>query len=359
MDLVLSQQAPAHSGQRFDLADFVDTRDLRRMGFRGDAADTAMFLRQLTYIFQQTYDIKYPELKARSLIPVDNRVGPGAESYLWRQYDKKGTAKIVQNYADDFPNVEISGREFQTRIYSVGASYQYTMQDLRAASMAGLPLESRKAETARRVMENFLESVACLGLNNGAALGQDLSIPHLSGDALPMYGLANAPNIIQGGSSGYTTVDWTASTTTVQSILADVTALQKTIFDTSLGVHAPNTLVLPTAIYSKLASTPRSPTFTDDTMLQYILKASPWLQSIEYWVPLDSAGKKQDTTTVGGRILCYEKSPENMQLIVPQEFEQLPPQMLGMAFKIPCHMRVGGVSVRYPKSIAYLDGAAG
>lgn len=347
-------ERPYGSGERFDLSDFVTSQTLQALtGRRFDAADTAVFLRQLTYIYQQTYDIKYPELKARQFIPVDNRVGPGADSFVWRQYDKKGTAKVVQNYADDFPNAEIIGKEFQSRVVSLGASYQYTLQDMRAAAMAGLPLETRKAETARRVMENLVESLAAYGLNQTQP-GQDLDPVQETGDSIQFYGLTNFPNI----QTSTTTNNWTSGST-VQQILADVNALQNLVFKNTKGVHMPNTLLLPTDIYGYLATTPRSPTFTDDTMLQYILKQSPWLESIDYWVPLDTAGKKQDGTTVGGRIMCYQRDPEVLQMVIPQEFEQLPPQMIGMSFKIPCHMRYGGVTVRYPKALAYLDGAAG
>ncbi len=351
---VILSERPFGSGERFDLADCVTPQMLTTIsGRRFDANDTAIFLRQLTYVYSQTYDKKYPELKARSLIPVDTRVGSGAETFVWRQFDKKGQAKVIQNYADDFPNVEVTGREFSGRVVSFGASYQYSLQDLRAASMAGLPLETRKADTARRVMENLVEYCAAFGMD-----GTHGTISQETGDANPMYGLTNSPNILQGGTAGYTTHNWLTGST-VQQILADVNQLQSLIFTTSLGIHMPNTLVLPTDIYAYLATTPRSPTFTDDTMLQYILKQSPWLKSIEYWIPLNTAGKMQDTTTTGGRIMCYEKDPENLSLVIPQEFEQLPPQMIGMAFKVPCHMRFGGVTVRFPKSIAYLDGAGG
>jgi hypothetical protein len=339
--------------ERFDLADFITPSILTAMsGQRFDAADTAIFLRQLTDVYQQTYDIKYPDLKARQLVPVDSRVNPGADSFLWRQFDRRGQAKIVENYADDFPNVEVIGKEYQGRIYSGGVSYQYTLQDLRAASMAGLPLETRKANTARRVMEELVEKIACTGMVLTNA-------PVQASDSIPIYGLANNPNILAGGSAGYTALNWIGTSTTVAQVLADVNALQKTVFDTSLGIHMADTLVLPTKVYSYLATTPRSPTYTDDTMLQFILKQSPWLKEITYWNQLDTAGKLQDTSTTGPRILLYEKSPENMQLVIPQEFEQLPPQLVKMSFIIPCHMRVGGVTVRYPKSVAYLDGATG
>jgi hypothetical protein len=340
-------------GQRFDLADFITPAALQALtGQRFDVADTAVFLRQITQIYEQTYDIKYADLKARKFIPVDSRVNPGADSFVWRQFDRRGVAHVVNNYADDFPNAEVVGKEYQTRVLSAGVSYQYTLQDLRAASMAGFPLETRKANTARRVMEELIENVACTGMVNTNA-------PVNANDTIPIYGLTNFPNILQGGTGGYTTLNWLAPTTTVAQVLADVNALQKTIFDTSLGVHTPTTLLLPTKIYSYLATTPRSPTFTEDTMLQYILKQSPWLKEIDFWAPLDTAGLKQDTVTIGPRIMLYEKNAENLQLVIPQEFEQLPPQMIKMSFVVPCHSRFAGVTVRYPKSIAYLDGATG
>lgn len=332
-------------GQKLRLDEVVTPDFFRNLGVRLDANETAMFLRQLTDVYQQTYDIKYPDLKARQLIPVDNRVNAGAESFLWRQFDMRGKAKVVQNYADDFPNAEVLGKEFQTRIVSLGDSYQYTVQDLRAASMAGIPLETRKAETARRVMENLVESIACTGLPVTE-----------TGDALPIYGIANFPNI----NKLTTTTNWLSASTAVSAILADVNAMQKKIFDTTLGVFGQNvTLVLPTQPFSNLSTTSRSPTFTDDSVLQYILKQSPWIKSIEYWPYLDTAGKLQDGTTAGPRALLYERTPEVCQLVIPQEFEQLPPQQIGMSFKIPCHMRIGGVTVRYPLAICALDGMSG
>ena len=114
-----------------------------------DANETAMFTRQLEAIYAQTYDIKYPDNKARMLIPADGRPGPGAESFTYRQFDIFGEARVIHNYANDFPNAEVQGKEFNQKIKGIGVSYQYTIQDLRAASMAGVPLEERKASAFR------------------------------------------------------------------------------------------------------------------------------------------------------------------------------------------------------------------
>ena len=76
-----------------------------------------------------------------------------------------------------------------------------------------------------------------------------------------------------------------------------------------------------------------------------------------------------DAPRLGERVLDHEgddpigggdlNAAHPSVFVIPQEFEQLPPQMVNLMFKIPCHMRVGGIRVSYPKSIVALDGAAG
>lgn len=360
MGVSLSLSRPLASGEGFDLARIITPGVLENMtGQRHDAASTAFFLRELTQIYETTYDVKYADKVARTLLDVDTRINPGAESFVWRQYDKVGLAKVVDSYAEDFPNVEVQGKEFQTRLVSIGASYQYTLQDLRAAQMAGLPLEAKKAQIVREVMENAIESIACVGLLGSPAL---LGAPAAQSatDYTQLFGLANFPNIIAGGTSGYTTNSWL--TATVAQIMADINGMQKAIFTQSKGVHRADTLVLGTDAYAVLATTDRSQTYTDDTLLQYVLKQSPWLKQIIYWPALDTAGTLYNggsPSGAGPRVLMMERKPENAQLVISQEFEQLPPQLRNMAFRVPCHMRTGGVTVRYPLSIAYLDGTSG
>ena len=45
-----------------------------------DAKFTAVLEKQLEFIKTRTYDIVYPEMKARQLIPVNNDGNPGAET---------------------------------------------------------------------------------------------------------------------------------------------------------------------------------------------------------------------------------------------------------------------------------------
>lgn len=331
-------------------------RDSIYNGLRHDASQTMMFARQLEYIYTQTYDILYPEFKARLLVPVDTRVPSGAESFTYRSYEKKGQAKIVHNYGEDFPNADAVANEFPQKVVSLGCSYKFSIQDMRAAALAGVPLEAKKAEAARWAMESLLEDLAAVGDASGLT---------------PMLGLANgfgipattklSPNTVNAGDI---TGSWAAqihaaeasggiTAATVSAILGDLLAMWYTVFNGTLGVHRPNTLALPTSSYGVLATTMRSPTFTTDTLLQYLMNllAPQGLKEIEFWNRLDTAGAAGTT-----RAIMYEKSDANEGLIIPQEFEQFAPQPKGMEFTIPCHMRSGATEVRYPKSATTMDG---
>ncbi len=79
---------------------------------RLDASESPIFLRAAEHIMAQTYDIEYPMYKALQLIPISGEGGPGANTITYRQFNSKGIAKIVNNYATDFPNVEVTGVEF-------------------------------------------------------------------------------------------------------------------------------------------------------------------------------------------------------------------------------------------------------
>lgn len=49
---------------------------------RMDAGESIFFARELEYIKAKTYDIKFPQLKARELLPVEFEANAGAESTL-------------------------------------------------------------------------------------------------------------------------------------------------------------------------------------------------------------------------------------------------------------------------------------
>lgn len=301
-----------------------------------DAGESAFFARQLEEIRARTYDIKLIQLKARMLLPVDNSVNPGADVVTYRQFTPNGLAKIVTSYADDLPRNDVFGKEFTAKIRSVGASYGYNIQEIRAAQMTGLPLEQRKANVARRAVEETIDKIAQSGDADHGLVGF-LNQANASIYTVPADGT---------GASAL----WSAKTPDL--ILRDMNGISSFIVQNTKEVEQPDTLLLPIAQYTRIATTPwNSANASNVTILDMFLRNNPWVKMVEPWYALAGAG-----AAGADRMVCYRRDPDALMLVIPQEFEQFPPQQRGLEFLIPCHARCGGVQVFYPLSIAYGDG---
>lgn len=305
----------------------------RKDDYNLDTNESAIFSRQLEFVKSNTYDIKYKNLKATTLLPVSTEAPSGAKFITYRQYGQVGIAKIVSDYANDFPRVDIFGKEVQANVRSIGASYGYSIDEIRAAQMAGLNLEQRRANAARRASDEKVDKIAWEGdTENG------------------LQGFINFPGIteytVAAGASTFKT--WISKTP--DEIVADVTGMVDAIVEPTKGREAPDTLLLPMSQYL-LISNKRMTDGNTMTVLQYILKNNAFISTIEWVVELKEAG---DSGT--DRMMAYARDSEHLTLEIPQPFEQFAPQQKGMEFIIPCHQKTGGVIVYYPLSIAYGDG---
>lgn len=296
---------------------------------RHDANETLAFARGLEYVYSQTYDVKYPELMARQILPVDYSVPNGAKQHTYRQFDMEGEAAIVDDSANDFPNVEGSGLEFTGKVVSIGDSYRYSINDLRQAQMLGLNLDTMKAQIARKIMERKLDQLACLG-----------------DTATGLLGIARHTSI---GSIGGQTGTW--SNATAEQIQADIDNMLVKVNNDTKGAQEANTLVLPVGLYNTL----RVKYFTAGGFRRSVMEEIQTRNSqlrILKWSRLETANGSN-----GRRVIVGQFDPETCAMIVPQEFEQLPPQPKAMSLVVSCHMRFGGVTVRYPKAFIYQDNA--
>jgi len=306
---------------------------------RLDSNESLFLQRQLDYIKQQTYDIKYAELKARKLIPVSSEADPGAENIFYRQYDQAGLAKIISNYADDLPDADVIGKEYSATVKTLGASYKYSIQEMRAAVYGNVPLEQRKANAARRAIAQKENKIAFYG---DAASG--------------LVGLFNAPNVtsvsIPATGTGATT-QWVNKTP--DQILYDMNFVANTVVSVSLGVENPDTMLLPLAQYNYVSSTARS-TYSDKTILNYFLENNPYIKQVEWVNELLGAGTSGSGAAPYSRMYAYRRSPEVLTLEIPSDFEQLEMEKRNLVYHVPCIERCGGVLVYYPLALAYGDG---
>ena len=298
-----------------------------------DAKFTAVLNDQLEAIKAATYDIKFAVLKARLFIPVSNEVDTGATSITYRQWTEYGVAKIIANYADDLELVNALVEEFTSPVKSIGKAYQFTVQDLRASAMSGARLDSRLATAARNAIERGIEQIAAFG-----RIGTDPS----GG----LTGLLNHPNVPL-----VTPITGSWASATPAQIVADLNKIVASVVTSTLETHTPNTILMSSDLFEIINQTPIA-VDNQTTILRSFLANNVYITDIDTWQPTELA----DAGGTGPRLVCYFRDPEVLELEIPQEFEQFPPEARNLSFIVNCHARVGGVIIHYPFAIAYMDG---
>lgn len=305
---------------------------------RFDELEQIFFAKELEYVKAKTYDVKYPPYMARNLIPVSPEANNGAETIKYEQYDRAGFAKIVSNYAKDFPRVDIKAKEFISPVRSLGASYGYNFQEVRAAAMAGKPLQQRRANAAKEVHVAKEHQIAMFG-------DEDYNLP----------GFLNNPNILTGtvpnDGSGPSTL-W--STKTQDQILRDMFLAFDAPFNNTNGVESfTDTLLLPNEQYAYISATPRSTT-SDTTILEFFRRVRPGATVMPVW-DLADGNYPASFPYSGNLMIAYYRNPDRLTMEIPQDFEQLPPDKELGDWVIPTHQRVGGTIIYYPLSVAVYD----
>ena len=292
------------------------THTLRQIGARFDAGETAIFTRQLEHVKAEIVDAEFPALRAREFIPQESGVNPGADTFTWREFTRVGLAEMISNYSTDLPDVTEYGQENKSPIESIGVSFKYNLQEVKAAGMSGYALESRRGIIAREAIERKIDKVAAHGD---------------SGRNVPGFVNNSSVTLVTAGING----DWDGAATPAE-ILEDLHTMSMAVWEQSKHIHRADTMLLGTTLYKIIATTPYSTTIPD-SLLDVFLRSSPHIRTVDAWVQLDLA----DAEGNGPRAVVYEKSPMNMGLIVPVDFESLPPQPENLNFKVPCHARVG------------------
>jgi hypothetical protein len=298
-----------------------------------DANESAFFTRELESIKSRSYDTKYKNLKATSIIPVSTEADAGAQSITYRRYTSLGLAKILANYADNAPRADIFGEEFTSKVYRIGSSYGYDRDEIRASIKTGKSLDQRRANSAKRASDEKINSIA------------------LTGDAAyNMKGLINYPGItdytVQTGAASAKT--WTSKT--ADEIIADITGMINAVVELTNGVEIPDTLLLPIAQYNIIA-TKRMVDGDSKTILQFLLETSPYIKKVDWLSELNGAG-----VSATDRMMVGSFDPMHITLEIPLPFEQLPPEQRGYGFEILTETKCGGVIIYYPLAFAFGDG---
>ena len=301
--------------------------------FRMDEA--GLFLeRQLEYIRPQIFEVAYADIKYPTLLPVTSEAGQGAQTFTYRIMDSTGEFRLIADAADDLPRSDISQVERSINIRSFGGSFGYTVQELRAAQMANIALEQRRAAAVRRAYEEKVEAVAMFGESTVGLAG---------------FFNNSTVDVI---AANYWFTGTTASGTS-QEMLELLNYGVSAIINASNMKEQPDTILLAYEDYNKISTT-RNSDSSDVTVLEYFLRTNPYIRNVEPINQLDAENSGLNTN----RMVVYKRDPEKVQLHIPQPLELFPPQQRGLEFIVPAHARVGGVALYYPKSVIYVQASS-
>ena len=338
---------PNLPSKSFDMADYNVLAQSNKLAplvdpiaLRFDSAEEAsvFFARELDYIKSRTYDVLYPELHALQLFSISSEVNPGAESITYYSYDKAGMAEIISNYADDLPRTDVFGKPITGYIKSVGNSFAYSIQDMRASRLAGKSLDTRRGEAAKYYIDAALNKIAWAGDEENGLQGI-LS----SGNNVPLYTL---PNNAAGTSTAW-------KDKTPDEVLADIKNMLSYVHTTTKGVERPDTLLLPTEAYAYIAWTPR--VNTDVSVLTWIKGNVSQLKDI---IEVPELNGDAGITPYPGQdiALLYTNNASKVTIEIPMPFMQHPVQPKNLAFEVQCEARTGGAIIYYPLSMMIIPG---
>lgn len=301
---------------------------------RMDANETVFFARQLEYIRPKIYDVLRPKMSALTTFPIDTEVPEWAEVVTYTMYDATGVAKIIASYADDLPMVGINGKQFSSKVRSLGDGYGWSTAELRAAAATNTPLTAKKATMAKRGHDITTNKIAWFG-------DADADLPGFFTNVnIPVY---TVPSTGTGASKLWVNK-------TPDQIIADMNGIVNSVFVQSKGVHVANELWLPQAQWAYIRNTIRG-SMSDATIFKVWSDANPG-------VTIKPILELAAVPTYSGLdvMVAIQNDLENLQLILPMPFREYPPQPNNLSWKVPCESRVGGVVIEYPFAMSIGSG---
>lgn len=288
---------------------------------------------QTAHIETGVYNTRYPAIQYPGLIPVDTSANPWATSVTYYSQDQAGKADWINGKARDIPLASTSRAKNTTAVYMAGVGYSYSLEEVSQAAMLGISLSSEDAAAARRAYEEFVDQVALYG-NADKGFSGLLNYP-----TVPVVAAAKP---------------WTGAT--ADEVLADLNGMITGVFTATNTVALADTILLPWERYNYIATTPRSPN-SDTTILQYFLQNNVYTAQTGQSITVRGVlGLSKIGTGNGTRAIAYRRSPDVLKLHIPMPHRFLPVQTIVLEYVVPGIFRLGGLDIRLPREIAYLDG---
>ena len=252
-----------------------------------------------------------------------------------------GRADWFHHTALDVPLAELSREKFERGIEMAAIGYRWTIEEVAAAmNTPGLNLTADKATACRRAYEEFVDDIALRG-----------SLPK------NMQGLINSSLV----TATTAPADGTGSSTTWASktndqVIRDINTALTGIATGTNWLYYADTVLLPPGVLVGMAG--RMFANQPITLLDWIKKYN--VLTVQTGRPITLAGVRGlETAGSGGisRLVAYRRDPQVLKMWIPMRHKFLPVWQRGpLVFDVPGIFRIGGLEIRMPAAMRYLDG---
>lgn len=309
----------------------------------------------LGYVTDQTYTIaaevervEYPGIDLNDFLVINTQGDPWANGITTYTLDGTGQARWYNGGANTIPLAEVSrGRtDFPFEMGALG--YEFNLEEVNKARLAGLNISDEKAFYAREGAEQFIYYVGILGDTLRGVTG-------LINNAGVTSGYVAAVGT-QNGTTAGTAASRLWANKTPQQIVADINGTIVAPYNATNQIRMADTLLLPFTRLQYLDITVMPN--TTETLLTFINRTNSYTSRTGQ--PLKLRGLRElETAGAGGtaRMVAYSRNARVAKFHMPMPFQFLPVWQNGpMNWLVPGIFRIGGTDWIRPLSAVYSDG---
>jgi hypothetical protein len=323
-------------------------RDWDQFHHRADANLVAFFGQQLVFMRARVERVLREKLRMREFVQMETGYPRGAESYGQQVDDHRGEARVGRLMTDDATSVDVESSVSFSPFLWVYSNYNWTAEELDAASYAGVPLLNRKAEAMADAIARKLETLG----RSGDAVHNFKGF--FNSDLVTLHTLTFGEHL---------------GAATAAEMIADLNEIESTLV-TACGDHTPEeyALLVPTLLDHKYRTTMISST-SDLSVADWffgngadIKGKSRRFKRLEPLGFLDDAVSPNVAAADAPMSMAVPVRPgttlaelENVLWPTSVEYEELPPVMEGYRFRRRGQARVAGIDFRHPKRFLYIQ----
>lgn len=303
------------------------------------------FLQQThAHVESELYRVKYPEYNYSDLMFVDTSASEWARTVTFYSANSVGKADWFNANETNMPRSDVDLTQHNHAIQMAAIGYGYNLEEISFAKLAGPVgnLDQERMFAARRAYEQFMYGLVVAGDTN-KNMGGLINYTGVTATTAPADGTSSAT---------------TFASKTGDQIARDINTALTSINVSSLGVEIANTIAMPISQFN-LLSTKRMGTAGDEiTVLEWLMKYNVYTastgQPLKIRMLRGLAGAGGSGTD---RMIAYVNERDVVKLHLPMAHRFMPVYQTGpLLFEVPGIFRTGGVEIRRPNAVRYLDG---